>query len=268
MTPAYEADGITLYHGECRDVLPLIGRVDHVITDPPYSEHVHTKSRAGARVLGDWARPGRLGKSNRAAFSRSVDFGFTPLDEDTRADVARWCGVHVTRWALVFSDVESSHLWRDALTGAGLDYARTGAWVKIGATPQFTGDRPGVGFEAITICHRRGRKRWNGGGTHAVWSVPIVQNRIDRVLRFHSTQKPEPLMLQLVSAFTDPGDVILDPFAGSGTTLAAAKRLGRRAIGIERDADHVATMIERLSQAVLPLGADAPEPVQGGRFWT
>ena len=65
--------------------------------------------------------------------------------------------------------------------------------------------------------------------------------------RVHETQKPESLMLELVELFTDPGDIVLDPFCGSGTTGVACLRLGRRFIGIEKDAKYAAVARERLT---------------------
>ena len=246
MTPYYDEDGVTIYHANCLDVLPTLPAVDHVITDPPYSEHVHGKSRRGGASA---PQLNGSGKPVAASFARVKEFGFPSLDADTMRLAALQIYRTSRRWALVFSDVESSHIWREALTEPDrLDYVRTGAWVKIGATPQFTGDRPAVGFEAITICHPKGRKRWNGGGSHAVWQVPIVLNRGGNDPRLHTTQKPEALMMSLVSLFTDEGETILDPFMGSGTTLVAAKRLGRKAIGIEMNEAYCEVAAKRLSQ--------------------
>ncbi|HEX4936591.1 MAG TPA: DNA methyltransferase, partial [Gemmatimonadaceae bacterium] len=90
-------------------------------------------------------------------------------------------------------------------------------WVKPWAAPQFTGDRPGTGAEGIAIAHRDGRKHWNGGGAVALWSHGFATDEVG-VLRVHETQKPLRLMRQLVRLFSDPGEVILDPHAGSGTT--------------------------------------------------
>lgn len=160
MTPYYQDDSVTLYHGDCRDVLPQLdsGVAQHVITDPPYSEKVHSNVRSAKMRAND--RGGKFGADVR----RNVDLGFEHLAPELRAFCAGEFARLASRWVLVFSDVESDHLWRDDLTAAGLDYVRTGAWIKVGSTPQFSGDRPATGFEAITIAHPSGRKRWNGGG--------------------------------------------------------------------------------------------------------
>lgn len=119
--------------------------------------------------------------------------------------------------------------------------------MKLGAPPQFTGDRPATAAEAIQISHPRSRKRWNGGGKHGVWAHPIELNRGGANKRLHTTQKPVPLMLDLVTDFTDAGDLILDPFAGSGTTGVAAPRLGRRFIGVEKSPEYASIARERLT---------------------
>ena len=144
-------------------------------------------------------------------------------------DVARQIARLSKRWSLVFSDAETIHRWRAALEGAGMRYVRTGAWVKPDAMPQMSGDRPSVGFEPCTICHAQGAMRWNGGGSAALWTHGTAKKNRPN----HPCPKPLSLMLELVGDFTDEGETILDPFMGSGTTLAAAKRLNRHAIGIE-----------------------------------
>jgi len=76
--------------------------------------------------------------------------------------------------------------------------------------------------------------------------------------KVHPTQKPEALLHRIFNATTKPGDVVLDPFFGTGTTGAVAKRLGRKFIGIERDTTYVAAALKRIA-AVKPLGAEAIE---------
>ena len=236
----------TLHLGDCLD--PVTGlasladkSVDHVICDPPYSENVHGAQRRGHIE----SEPG----TGRSSFNRSVDLGFESLSAGVRSDVAIHCGRIARRWAMAFCDVESAHLWSADLVMSDLDYVRTMAWIKIGSTPQFTGDRPAVGFEAIVLAHQPGKKRWNGGGKHGVYSMPIVLDRGHAVERVHTTQKPDRLMEMLIRDFTDPGETILDPFAGSGTTGVAAIRMGRKFIGWERDPKYHAIAMKRLAAA-------------------
>lgn len=239
MTPYYDHGGIVIYHGNCLDVLPTLtdGSVDHLITDPPYSEHVHSNVRSGNS------------KHNLNGTSVPVDLGFESLSAPLRLSVCCHVARLVRRWALVFCAVEECHHWNSGLESAGLEHIRTGAWIKQGATPQFTGDRPAQGFESIEIAHRSGKKKWNGGGKHAVWTF-MVERGADRV---HTTQKPLGLMSALVAQFTDPGELVLDPFGGSGTTALACKNLGRRCTLVEREERYCEAAALRLSQELLAL---------------
>lgn len=252
MTIYYQDDHVTLYHGDCAEIMPQLESVAHIITDPPYSAHVHSNTRS-QRMQSANDRGGRYGADVR----RNIDLGFDHLSSELREACAKQFTRLAERWVLVFSDVESDHLWRSDLTSAGLDYVRTGAWIKVGATPQFSGDRPATGFEAVTIAHPKGRKRWNGGGKHAVWTHPIVLDRGRNGARLHTTQKPQKLMQELVGLFTDEGETVLDPFAGSGTTLTAARMLGRKSIGIEASEKYCEIIARRLSQGVLDFGGAA-----------
>jgi len=249
----YEDEYVQLHHGDYHDVLPALSSVAHVICDPPYSEHVHGAARS--RVMSANDHGGRYGADLR----RNVNLGFEHLQADDREFLAAEFARLADRWVLVFSDVEGGHAWRTDLATAGLDYVRTGAWIKRGSTPQFSGDRPATGFEAVTIAHPKGRKRWNGGGAHAVWDVPIVLNRArsEKSERVHPTQKPLVLMRMLVTQFTDEGEVILDPTAGGGTTGVAAKFEGRKAILIESQEQHCEASAKRL-EAVEPQLVLAP----------
>lgn len=217
-----------------REVLPTIPDrgVDHVITDPPYEAEAHTMQR---RVKRNGGKP------------ESAPLSFDAIDEAERLScgqsVARVC----RRWALVFCQCEASQLW--AATLRPLAYKRTCVWIKPDGQPQLTGDRPGQGYESIVCSHPTGRSKWNGGGRIGVF-VHYRANESPRgeVRRpnEHPTTKPLSLMLELVSLFTDPGDIILDPFAGSGTTGVAALRLGRRCILIEREPKWADLARERL----------------------
>lgn len=209
--------------------------VDHVITDPPYDSHVDANSMRGT---------GHRRGTFKAASKKAL--GFAPITVGRMDAMADQLARVATRWVLVFCAVEQVSDWRGALVGSGLEYVRCGAWLKDNATPQFTGDRPAAGFEALVIAHRPGRKRWNGGGKLGVWRTSTAYREGDVVE--HPTQKPLALMRALVEDFTDANDLILDPFAGSGTTGVAALTLGRRFIGWEMDPKHHATAARRIGE--------------------
>ncbi len=167
---------------------------------------------------------------------------FEPITEFGRREAAAHIARLTRRWVMAFCRVEAAMRWRDALVDGGATYRRTGVWVKPDAMPQFSGDRPGMGYESIVFAHRPGRSTWNGGGRVAVFT----HNKNSGGAHDHETQKPLPLMIELVELFTNPGEVVLDPFAGSGTTGVACLRLGRRCILIERDAKYAALARERM----------------------
>lgn len=196
--------------------------VEHVIGDPPYDERTHTR----ARSLKD-------GGSD------------IPIDFDPLADFA-----HVremlrvaSRWSIAFCAVEQLGDYKRA---AGEEaWTRGGIWHRTDGTPQISADRPAQAAEGIAIMHNvTAKRRWNGGGNRGVWT-----GGVERDDRQHPTQKPLWLMEDLIRLFTDPGEIILDPFAGSGSTGVACIRLGRRFIGFERDPKHAATARKRLSAA-------------------
>lgn len=231
--------------GDCIDPIAGLasladGSVDHVICDPPYDEHTHKAVRRNATGYVE------AESSVRASISRNVDLGFEPLTDAQMAGIATECKRLCRRWAMFFCTVEMVSAWKAAIERAGLDYVRTCFWDRVNGAPQFTGDRPASACEAIVTAHRRGRKRWNAGGKRGIYHHPIVLNRGAGEERVHTTQKPLSLMREIVEDFTDPGDLILDPFAGSGTTGVAAIQLGRRFIGWELSEEYHTIATRRL----------------------
>lgn len=209
--------------GDCLIEMQKLDKVDVCIFDPPYSKYVHANIRTAA-----------ISKTRRNVHDVNLCFDSIAFDwmQKCAVELARI----VKRWVLVFCGVEASHEWIAALQSVGFDYVRTGAWVRKGA-PQFTGDRPGCGYDSIVICHPKGRKKWNGGGTDSVWSHGTVHGCRpcgSNNTREHPTQKPLPLMVELVSLFSDSGETVLDCTCGAGSTGVAAVRLGRHFIGIEQ----------------------------------
>ena len=139
--PYYVDEAVTLYHGDARAIVPLLGLADIVITDPPYDARTHAGARWHDAELG---RTGALGKvGGRIAFE--------PLGpvEDVIALLA------AARWSLAFCALEMLGEYR---TAAADRWVRAGLWYRPNGAPQFTGDRPAQPGEGIAIWHRRGRK--------------------------------------------------------------------------------------------------------------
>ena len=233
----------TIHTGDCVAWLRTLAdkSVDVCIMDPPYSEHVHSKSmRSGSsktRTKGDGPRREKLA---------ARDLGFASLSPVLQRKVAAEVARVTKRWVLVFGDDQTLPTWRAALTHFRLEYVRTGIWIKPNAAPQFTGDRPSAGWEGVAIAHPKGRKRWNGGGHSAVWthSIQTGSYKGDRV---HATEKPIALMLDLVRLFSEPGELVIDPFAGSASLGEACHELGRQFIGVELCPDNYAKAERRIA---------------------
>jgi len=241
MTPYYEQDGCTIYLGDCREILPTLGKVDAVFTDPPFSSATHTRARSNR---------GNSKDPVTAIDFTAIDFtaiDFTAIQELLTATAAL-CG----RWFIAAMDWRHiARLERECPNG--WEFVRFGVWVKTNPMPQLTSDRPANGWDGLVYLHRQGvKKQWNGGGAHGNWIAPVITNGD------HPTGKPEQMLASWAERFTNHGDTILDPFMGSGTTLVAAKRLGRKAIGIELEEKYCEISARRLQQGALDLfGASA-----------
>lgn len=244
MKPYFEDDSVVIYHADCRDVWPSLVGADHLITDPPYSEHIHKKQWIGAALTAD---------GNHRVSTAFKELGFDALTPEIRAFICEQAHRSIARWSLAFCDLESIFEWKAAAIANGLDYVRACIWDKVDSAPQFTGDRPAPSAEAIICAHRKGRKVWNGGGARNIFRHAV--NGKERGAKPHPSTKPLPLMTQIVSLFTNEHEVILDPFMGSGTTLRAAKDLGRRSIGIEIEERYCEIAAKRMSQSVMQFGS-------------
>jgi len=233
--------------GDCARVLPFLSSlsIDHIITDPPYESECHKKSRRSHRGRG----------GNRGRFS-AFPISFDPISDELRTDIGREFARLARRWILIFCQIEGVPRWREAVDPLGVLHRRTSVWIKPDSAPQFTGDRPASGCEYIEMLHAKGRCRWNSGGKRGVY-VHNCNSQLRKPGEDHQTPKPESLMLELMLDFTEPGDLVLDPFAGSGTTGAAALRSGRRVILVERDPKWAALCRERMRAEECGLSMEA-----------
>ena len=236
MKPYYQDESVTLYHGDCREILADMEdqSVDCVITDPPYTEHTHGMAKTN---------------KGRGHGIKAVDFAaFSEVD---LAQSLALCARLSRRW--VIATLDYAHAFQvDANPPSGLRSLRIGVWIKPNPMPQISADRPGQGWEAIAFMHRADVKpTWHGGGKAGVWTHPVEQHQ------GHPTTKPLAMVSDWVRLFTNPGDLIVDPFTGSGTTLRAAVDNGRRAIGVELEERYCEIAAKRLAQGVLDFGEGA-----------
>jgi site-specific DNA-methyltransferase (adenine-specific) len=230
--PYFQNELVTLYHGDSFEVMASMAdeSVDCVITDPPFTERTHK----GAR------------KNTATGVQDLIHFdSFT----EEKLHIAFEQLARVTKgW--VVSSLDYAHAFSfDENPPKGLRQMRIGVWVKKNATPQISGDRPAQGWEAISYLHRLDKKAvWNGGGHHGNYVTNIPQ------ATGHPTPKSLSMVSSLVERFSNPSDLIFDPFAGGGTTLLAARNLGRRVIGVELEEKYCELIANRLSQEAFDFG--------------
>lgn len=213
MKPYYEQDGITIYHGDCRGVLPFI-QADTVLTDPPYG----------------------IG----------LDYGH---DDDWRPGIDVWVPLAATGASSVHMTVSNRHLdyWMDVMRESGWAYRHTSVYWNDTRAGGNWGGQFAYAWEPWLSFVRPG-------------STFSLRNRMLSDVFQHdgrrTTAHPAERQIGVWREFLDllPGAVILDPFMGVGTTLDAARHLGRRAIGIEVEERFCDIAAQRLSQQVLAFG--------------
>lgn len=220
MKPYYSEAGIEIYHGDCREVLAeLVKLPAHlalapiVITDPPYGIALKENGRNGYdwNVIGDEDQT--LGVEVLSGFERH---GIPVLA--FASPKKPWPG----KWR--------QHLVWDKGPAVGGGGDRETCWkfdwelIQVARVPELSGKR-----ESSVLRY------WIGQADYA----------------FHPNQKPLPLLQYLIGKATREGDTVFDPFAGSGSTLVAAKQMGRKAVGIEVRRDYCDIIVSRLAQGVL-----------------
>lgn len=214
LQPYYQDNDCTIYHGDCLDILPQLEPVDLVLTDPPYG-------------IGEAAGKNK----SRNSLTRAVDYGNLVWDDSPISDELILLTLGIGARVILFGGNYYSHLLTPSTCWLVWDKQNTGdfadcelAWTNL---PQ-----------AVRIR----RHQWNG------------MLRKGQEQRFHPTQKPLDLIKWCIVQADKHGtnSTILDPFMGSGTTLRAAKDLGRKSIGIEIHEPYCEIAVRRLRQEVLP----------------
>lgn len=246
MRPYFESQGVTLYHGDAREVLPQLrsaGTVaDLLLTDPPYAISAKGKSNRGPKK--DRQRDlldGDYDVGEVRSMCVAVALETLPM-LSPRASVY-WFAGHA-----VFGTIEDLYRFRGWET-------RPFVWWKPNAPPPMPACFPG-GIEIGVHAYRQGRV-WHGDGIahHAHFAVPTFR-RLSKA--DHPTPKPFAVVAPLITWSSSRTALVLDPFAGEGHVLLAARKLKRQAIGIELSERWCERAAMLLGQADLPF--DAPKP--------
>lgn len=289
MSIYYEDEHVTLHHGDCFDILPFLRdeSMGAVITDPPYNI-----GKAGWDNIPDyegWCRHW-IGEASRTLAGPGAFWLFhseplvlgelTRMVETHRRQMVSWVTLDKSSWGMakryknagsksfpaaveyatycrreVYADQIRAIRDNAGLTRAEFDTIVSPSKKPTGITYRWEhGERVPQSQEVEAIEASFGVRLvvptfHNAAKHQAVWNFPQVDTKD------HPTPKPISIMERIVETTTNPGDVILDPFAGSGTTLVAASNLGRHAIGVELDEAYCEVIASRLSQGVLDLGA-------------
>lgn len=210
--PYYADDAVTLYHGDCREVLPSItpGSVALLLTDPPYG--MDYKPLRGSDGSKRWAE-GVRGDSE-------------PFDPGHLLPFGR-CVLWGANW---YAD-------RLPTSGGWLVWDKTPKGIKDG----FYASHAELAWTNCCASVRKFSCQWGGEARNG---EPHL----------HPTQKPVALMRWVLSQFTEPGDLILDPYAGSGPVAEACRDTGRRYVGVEIEERYCAALAGRFDQGVLDFG--------------
>ncbi len=224
--PYYQDDWATIYHGDCREVLPHLPKVDLVLTDPPYG--------IGFDFQAKRSRTTSLNSSQKSQYvCRDPEWSMV-VGDDLPFDPSPWIQFpSVVLWG--------ANNYADKLP-PGRGWL---VWDKLGdKSPCAFGDCE-LAWTNRDMSIRIHRQLWRG-------IVREGEENVANGCKYHPCQKPLRLMTWCLSFFPD-ASVILDPYMGSGTTLVAAKQLGRKSIGIEIEEKYCEIAVRRLAQERLPL---------------
>jgi DNA modification methylase len=217
MKPYYEHKGITIYHGDCLGVMPELESVDLCLTDPPYGVK-RDKGFGGSESFGGSGKP-----IARRKFEKDE------WDSERPPRIVFDLILRKSQAAMIFG----GNFFADILPPGTFWIV----WDKINTMPTF-GD-----CELI----------WTNFNRKSVKKITHQYNGLlgKEDARYHPTQKPLVLIEKLIADYGMGCKTILDPFMGSGTTLRAAKNLGREAIGIEKEERYCEIAARRLQQEIL-----------------
>lgn len=261
----------SIRHGDCLTELKKIetASVDLVFADPPYN----------LQLAGELLRPNNT-RVDGVDDAWDKFQSFAKYDAFCRAWLAECRRVLKPDGAIwVIGSYHNIFRLGVALQDLGFWVQNDVIWRKVNPMPNFRGKRFTNAHETLIWAARdqKSRATFNYESLKTAnddlqmrsdWLFPICSGperlKDDGGRKAHPTQKPEALLHRIILATTREGDVVLDPFFGTGTTGAVAKKLGRRFIGIERDADYVRAAEERIAR-ITPVSPEALETVPSKR---
>jgi site-specific DNA-methyltransferase (adenine-specific) len=239
---------VKVIQGDCLDVLRQLpdGCVDAVITDPPYSERTHKgHDSVSGSPAGDAGYDG--------AERKTLGYGAWSL-KDVATYVPEMCRV-CSGWVVVMTDHTLAPHIHDAMQRSGRYVFAPLPWYAPGSRVRLSGDGPSSWTDWIIVSRTAAQHRWGTlPGGYSPDGSPGWRDKL------HMGGKPSKLMRHLVRDYSRPGDLILDPFSGSGTTAVAAQREGRRCLVVEREPAYVDIIRRRLSEAGTLFAAPITEP--------
>ncbi len=241
MTPYYEQDGITIYHGDCLEVLPELSGIAGLITDPPYS--------SGGQFRGDRTQRTLTKYVQSDSFRQLILSDFEGDTRDQRSFLL-WATFWLTAarnasvpgaTVVCFTDWRQLPTVTDAIQTAGWVWRNIATWHKPGIRMQ----RGRFSSSAEYLVYGTNGPAIDGTGSpQNVFAWQPVDERE------HIAQKPVEVMRWALSV-VPPIGIICDPFMGTGTTLRAAKDLGLQAIGIDVNEVYCEVAAKRLAQGIL-----------------
>jgi site-specific DNA-methyltransferase (adenine-specific) len=244
--PYYEDAAVRLYHGDSDVVLGELALCDVplVLTDPPYN--------VSARSVGGRANTtiGRVPRKDGTMREIVRDFGEWDHDWNPSIFLAETAEMLKSGGSLV---AFTSEFLMQAYIDSNLEHRGLLYWRKSNPAPNFRKQIVRAIEMAVWQTQGIGWTFNEGGYRPNVWDGAIINGFTCENTgegRFHPTQKPEWLMAEWVSLFSNRGDLVVDPYCGSGTTLVVAKRLGRKAIGIEAREEYCEIAMRRLSVCI------------------
>ena len=218
--------------GDAREILPTLGKVDHIITDPPYSERTHAGHDAAA--VGQLS----AGKDGSAR----ADLGYDALSPEAASTLAKVFAASCDGWVVWMTDHTLAPTIQQSLDALGRYVFAPLPYFHPGRSVRLAGDGPSSWTDWIIASRTKAQSKW--GTLRGGYVASEGWNDKQRM-----GGKPTRLMQLLVSDYSRPGETVCDPFMGAGTTGVACMREGRNFIGIEICPDAFEVSCKRIEDA-------------------